>query len=77
MATLIRPPRQPRPVEVVSDPEIMGGWPRVSGTRIPAETILACIVAGDDDRRIVRAYPSMPIGGMEAVRDWARALGRL
>jgi uncharacterized protein (DUF433 family) len=77
MATLIRPPRQPRPVEVVSDPEIMGGWPCVSGTRIPAETILACIVAGDDDRRIVRAYPSMPIGGIEAVRDWARAPGRL
>jgi uncharacterized protein (DUF433 family) len=77
MATMLRPPRVPRSVEVVSDPEIMGGWPCVSGTRIPAETILACLLAGDDDRRIVRAYPSMPLGGIEAVRQWARAQGRL
>jgi uncharacterized protein (DUF433 family) len=77
MATMLRPPREPRPVEVTSDPEIMGGWPCVSGTRIPAETILACILAGDDDRRIVRAYPSMPLGGIEAVRQWARVQGRL
>jgi uncharacterized protein (DUF433 family) len=77
MATVLRPPRVPRSVEVVSDPEIMGGWPCVSGTRIPAETILACLLAGDDDRRIVRAYPSMPLGGIEAVRQWARAQGRL
>ena len=72
-----RPSRQPRIVEITCDPEIMGGWPCVSGTRIPAETILACIVAGDDDRRIVRSYPTMPLGGVEAVRGWARALGRL
>jgi uncharacterized protein (DUF433 family) len=74
MATMLRPQRI---VEVTCDPEIMGGWPCVSGTRIPAETILACILAGDDDRRIVRAYPTMPLGGIEAVRAWARTQGRL
>ena len=74
MATMLRPPRV---VDVTSDPEIMGGWPCVDGTRIPAETILACILDGDDDRRIVRAYPTMPLGGIEAVRNWARAQGRL
>ncbi len=64
-------------VAVTSDPEIMGGWPCVAGTRIPAETILACIIDGEDDRQIVRSYPSMPLGGIAAVRDWARAQGRL
>lgn len=71
MATLLRPPREPCPVEVVSDPEIMGGWPCVSGTRIPAETILLMIKYGDDVREIVRHYPSLPLGGIEAVRRWA------
>lgn len=74
MATIFR---QPQIAEVSCDPEIMGGWPCIAGTRIPAETILACILAGDDDRRIVRAYPTMPLGGIEAVREWARAQGRL
>ena len=77
MATMLRPGRQPRLVEVVSDPEIMGGWLCVSGTRIPAETVLACILAGEDDRAIVRGYPSMPLGGIAAVRTWAKAPGRL
>jgi uncharacterized protein (DUF433 family) len=74
MATVLR---QPQPAEITCDPEIMGGWPCIAGTRIPAETILACILAGDDDRRIVRAYPTMPLGGIEAVRQWAHQQGRL
>ena len=77
MATMLRPPRQPRIVEVTSDPEIMGGWPCVSGTRIPAETILLYIRDGSSVREIVRHYPSMPLGGVDAVRRWAEAEGKL
>lgn len=77
MATMLRPPRVPRVVEVVSDPEIMGGWPCVSGTRIPAETILLMIKDGDGVLEIVRHYPSLPFGGVDAVRRWAEALGKL
>ncbi len=67
----------PRPVAVVCDPEIMGGEPTVSGTRILAETILLYIKDGDDVREIVRHYPSLPFGGIDAVDRWARATGRL
>lgn len=67
----------PRPVEVVCDPEIMGGEPTVSGTRILAETILLYIKDGDDVREIVGDYPSLPFGGIDAVKRWARATGRL
>lgn len=67
----------PPVVEIVSDPEIMGGWPCVAGTRIPAETILLMIKDGCDLREIVRHYPSLPLGGVDAVARWARAERKL
>lgn len=77
MATVLRPPRQPRVVEVVCDPEILGGWPCVSGTRIPAETILLYIKAGADLEEIVGDYPTLPLGGIDAVQRWAEREGKL
>lgn len=75
MATTLSAPPPPRFVEVVSDPEIQGGWPVIHGTRIPAETIVACIKDGIDDRQIYTDYPSLPLGGIDAVRRWAVAQG--
>lgn len=77
MAAKLSAPPPPRFVEVVSDPEILGGWPVIHGTRIPAETIVACIKAGESDYDIVSAYPYMPLGGIDAVRRWATAQGLL
>ena len=77
MATILRAPPAARPAEIVSDPEILGGWPVVSGTRIPAETIVAFIKDGASDRDIVRSYPTMPLDGIVAVRRWASAAGLL
>lgn len=74
MATVLR---QPRTVEVTSDPQIMGGWPCVSGTRIPAETILLYIKDGADIEEIVGDYPSLPFGGVDAVRRWAEREGKI
>lgn len=64
------------PAEISSNPDIMGGMPCVRGTRVPAETILAYIRAGYSDREIFRDYPSLPLDGIEAVRQWARDTGR-
>lgn len=77
MATLLRPPHVPRVVDVTSDPQIMGGWPCVSGTRIPAETILLYIKDGASVEEIVGDYPSLPFGGVDAVRRWAEREGKL
>lgn len=55
----------------------MGGWPCVSGTRIPAETILLYIKDGADIEEIVGDYPSLPFGGVDAVRRWAEREGKL
>ena len=76
MASLAPPPVK-LPVEVVSDPEIMGGRPTVSGTRILAETILLYIKDGAGVEEIVGDYPSLPLGGIDAVTRWARNYGML
>jgi uncharacterized protein (DUF433 family) len=64
-----RPPTFP--AEIVCDPEIMSGDPVVRGTRIPAQTLLACLRAGMTRLEIFEAYPSLPIDGVEAVVRWA------
>jgi len=69
MATL--KPKAILPAEIESFPNIMGGLPCVSGTRIPAETILAQIEAGYSEAQIFADYPSLPLDGIDAVRRWA------
>ena len=63
------------PAEVTSNPDIMGGWPCVSGTRIPAMTIVAELRAGLEEAEIFDGYPSLPVDGIEAVRRWAQDNG--
>lgn len=61
------------PVTVTCTPGIMGGMPCVSGTRVPAETILDSINHGDTVYDIFSAYPYLPFGAVEAVVEWAQA----
>jgi uncharacterized protein (DUF433 family) len=58
------------PAEVVSDPDILGGWPVVKGTRVPAETILVCLRDGMSRSEIFLHYPSLPGDGIDAVLRW-------
>ncbi len=64
-------PRSVCRAEVISDRSVMGGEPVVRGTRIPAATIAAYLAAGHTDREIFEDYPSLPVGGIEAVRAWS------
>ena len=76
MATLLNANWDNAPVEVTSDPEIMGGMPCVAGTRVPAETILAYLKEGAEVFEIVSDYPYLPLGAVPAVERWARANGK-
>lgn len=67
--------RRPSPSEVVVRDDILGGTPCVSGTRVPAMTIVAEIRAGASMTDIFDGYPSLPVDGIEAVRRWAAAEG--
>lgn len=44
---------------IVSDPEHLGGSPRVRGTRIPVALILESLAANMSIAEIVDAYPSL------------------
>lgn len=71
-------PRRERPyipAEIVSNPSILGGEPCVSGTRVPAMTIVAELREGRRDVDIFDDYPTLPFDGIEAVRAWARENG--
>jgi uncharacterized protein (DUF433 family) len=59
--------------QVVSNDAILGGIPVVSGTRVPAETVLAEIRAGRTRFDIFRAYPSLPVDGIDACLEWEKA----
>jgi uncharacterized protein (DUF433 family) len=58
---------------IVTDQSILSGMPVVSGTRIPAETILAEIRTGKSRFDIFRSYPSLPADGIDARLSWETA----
>lgn len=62
-------------VAITSKPLIMGGQPCIDGTRVPAETILACINAGESAFEIFNGYPWLPMRAIEAVIEWAQDNG--
>ena len=65
----------PSSVEVVITTGVMGGVPCISGTRVPAETVLRYLSAGEGKREIYADYPYLPAGAVEAVAAWARSQG--
>lgn len=56
---------------VMRDPSIMSGAPVVRGTRVPALTIVAYLRAGHSDQEVFEDYPTLPVDGIDAVRQWA------
>jgi uncharacterized protein (DUF433 family) len=71
MATLMGKPKVT--ARIVRDVAIMSGEPVVKGTRVPAMTIVAYLRAGHSDQEIFEDYPTLPLDGIKAVRDWAEA----
>jgi uncharacterized protein (DUF433 family) len=52
---------------IVSDPEHLGGNPRVRGTRIPVSLVLESLAAGMSAAEIVDAYPSLTVEAIHGV----------
>lgn len=68
-------PLHPRAPEIISDPEILGGAPCFSGTRIPVSLILDWMAAGWDQARILDEYPQLTAADLSAGLRYAA--GRL
>jgi len=44
---------------IVSDPEVMGGTPCFNGTRVPVQTLLDFLEAGDSIDTFLKGFPTV------------------
>jgi uncharacterized protein (DUF433 family) len=63
----------PQPPVVHSDPEIMGGTPVFVGTRVPLQTLIEYLEAGDPLGEFLEDFPSVSreqaIAALEQAKD--------
>lgn len=52
-------------------PDVMGGQPCISGTRIPVTALLGQFAAGRDQRQILADYPSLTHLDLSAALSYA------
>ena len=65
-------PRRPRSA-VIRDPGILGGIPVFRGTRVPAQTLLDCLEAGDRIDDFLDDFPTVTRAQAVAVLEMARS----
>lgn len=65
---------------IESSPDVLGGKPRIRGTRISVELLLELLAGGASRDEILEAYPQVTGEGLSAALDYARsavqAIGR-
>lgn len=66
---------EPSELAITSTPDIMGGEPCISGTRVPAEMVLVHINGGYSEADFLRHYDWLPSGVYDLVIEWALANG--
>ena len=55
-----------------SDPNILGGTPVFVGTRVPAQSLIDYLAAGDSLNKFLDAFPSVKREQAVAALEWAR-----
>lgn len=60
--------------EIVSDPQVMRGKPRIKGTRIPVSLVLGYLAAGKTAEEIITEFPDLTRQQILACLDFAREL---
>jgi len=59
---------------LVSTPDVLGGKPRIKGTRIPVSLILGYLAMGNTFEEIIREFPDLTKEQIAACLDYARDL---
>jgi uncharacterized protein (DUF433 family) len=54
---------------IVSDPDILGGTPVFAGTRVPVDSLLAHLKAGDTVDTFLEDFPTVSRAQVEAFLD--------
>ena len=63
-------------VQIISNPEILGGKPVIAGTRISVELILDRIASGMSVKEVLKDYPHLATNQIQAAIAYARNLVR-
>ena len=68
----------PRSLEhlVTIDPDVVGGEPCFTNTRVPLETVVDNLAGGHSVQEILNSYPTLRLEHVEAVLHWERDLAR-
>ena len=70
----------PKPSAIISDPEIMGGTPVLSGTRVPFQTLLDYLESGAPLEEFLDDFPSvsreLAVAALQQAGDLASANAR-
>jgi uncharacterized protein (DUF433 family) len=61
---------------MTADPEILGGEPCFNGTRVPLDTVIDNLAAGETVERILDSFPSLTRMHIDAVLHWQWNLAR-
>ncbi len=56
---------------ITIDPNVCNGKPTIRGKRIPVQTILEFLAAGDTQEEILQAYPSLEADDIKAALEFA------
>ncbi len=56
---------------IVSDTDVLGGKPRVRGTRLSVAFLLELIASGATREQILSSYPHLPPEGLQAALRYA------
>lgn len=59
---------------IVSTPDVLGGKPRIDGTRIPVALILGYLAAGKSYEECIAEFPDLTREDIAACLDYARDL---
>ena len=62
--------------DIVSNPEIMFGMPRIAGSRITVNLLLDKLAAGETPEGLALAYPHIPPGSVTSAVKYAAAILR-
>ena len=64
----------PQQSVIVSDPEILGGTPCFRGTRVPVDSLIDYLEAGDSLDEFLDNFPSVSRGAAISALEEAKAL---
>lgn len=59
---------------ITTNPEVCGGKPCIRGMRFPVSRLLGLLASGETDESILRSYPYLEAGDIEASLHYAALL---